>query len=184
MYRLPIFLNYLQRGVFVFIFIAGFIFPIGVFIGNALFKVVLSIPVLGAYVLNWVGSTLSTAQALVVAMLLLIIILLTVSNLDHRSRTWTKRIAHARGTKVAAKIVNVNVLYYEGQKAFRTAQVRFDFEIEHEGKTARLSTLEYGQTGSFDESIYPVGTKVSAKYYPSTGTMTCLDENDMIIRYV
>ncbi len=184
MSRIPILYNFFERFMFAFMFIAAFIFPISVFIANALLKVALSVPVLGAFVLKWTGGTLSVTQSLIIALSFLIIINIALSNFESRLNFWIKGIAHARGIRVAAKIINVKVLYYEGQRGFRTPVVRFDFEIEHEGKTAHISTIEYGQTGPFDVSIYPAGTKVSAKYDPSTGTMTCIDQNGSIIAYV
>jgi hypothetical protein len=160
------------------------IFPISEFIAGGLFKAVLSLPILGGFVLKSVGETLSVTQSIIVTICLLTLIYVVLYNLESRSRSWPKRIAHARGVRVSARILNTKVIVYEGPKGDRTPVVRFDFEIEHEGKTAKASTFEYGIANQFDASKYPPGLKVSAKYDPSTGSMTMIDKNGLIVGYV
>ncbi len=95
-----------------------------------------------------------------------------------------KKTAARRGKKVTARIVKT--AYMGGEGSGRSASsnwqiIRFDLEVDYEGETVSASTEV--KTRNFDASKYPPGTKVSAVYDHSTGTIAMLDKNNTVVEY-
>lgn len=94
-----------------------------------------------------------------------------------------RNIAATRGHEVMARIVSATYMGSEGSRHHSRPIIRFELEVEEDGKTIRAST-ELTDYGKSDSQNYQPGALVRAKYDPQTGSIAMLNARGTVLESI